>query len=114
MSFDLAFWRQDSPPDQQEAAQVYDKLADGLEGVVEESPAIEAFYQAVISTFPDLAEDNMHESPWSSPMYVTQECVVVAISWSHAAEVSPILLDLAAEHGLTAYDPQDQVVHGAR
>ncbi|QYC39494.1 hypothetical protein Nocox_09370 [Nonomuraea coxensis DSM 45129] len=114
MSFDLAFWWQDSPPNREEAAQVYDKLTDGLEGVVEESPAIEAFYQAVISMFPDLAEDNTHDSPWSSSIYVTQECVIVAISWSRAGEISSILLELAAKHGLTAYDPQDHVVHEAR
>ncbi|WP_371778488.1 hypothetical protein [Streptosporangium subroseum] len=112
MSFDLTFWYQKSIPTSEEAAQVYDQLTDELTGVVEESPAIEVFHQAVISAYPDLTEENMNESPWASPLYVTSECVIAAISWSRSSEVSSVLLDLASTHGLTAYDPQDQVVYG--
>ncbi|MFE3830660.1 hypothetical protein [Streptomyces sp. NPDC059092] len=112
MSFDLIFWCQKVAPTPEEAAQVYDQLTDGITGIVEENPAIEDFHQAVISEFPDLTEENMHASPWASPLYVTGECVIAAISWSHSSEVSSALLDLASVHGLTAYDPQDQVVYG--
>ncbi|MET7356202.1 hypothetical protein [Streptomyces mirabilis] len=112
MSFDLTFWYQKSVPTSEEAAQVYDQLTDGLTGVVEESPEIEDFHQAVVSVFPDLTEENMNESPWASPLYVTSECVIAAISWSRSSEVSSVLLDLASRYGLTAYDPQDQVVYG--
>lgn len=50
----------------------------------------------------------------ASPLYVTSECLIVAISWSRSGEVLSILLDLASSHGLSAYDPQDQVVCGGR
>lgn len=113
MSFDLAFWRQESIPTAEEAAYVYDQLVDGLMGVVDESPAIDNFYQSVISVIPDLTEENMEDSPWASPLYVTGECVIAAISWSQSKEVSSLLLDLASGHGLIAYDPQEQLVHGA-
>ncbi|MEU7854459.1 hypothetical protein [Nonomuraea sp. NPDC049141] len=112
MSFDLAFWCQRSIPTPEEAAQVYDQLTDGLAGIVEESSAIDDFCQAVISVFPNLTEDNVNESPWASPLYVTSECVMAAISWSRSSETSSVLLDLAARYGLTAYDPQEQVVYG--
>ncbi|MCA2224417.1 hypothetical protein [Nonomuraea aurantiaca] len=112
MSFDLAFWRQKPVPTVEEAAQIYDQLADGLSGAVEVSSAVEDFHKAVISVFPDLAEENMDESPWTSPLYVTSECVIAAISWSRSGEVSSVLLDLASRHGLIAYDPQEQVVYG--
>ncbi|MFC7843492.1 hypothetical protein [Streptomyces sp. NPDC057382] len=112
MSFDLIFWYQEVAPTSGEAAQIYDQLTDGVTGIVEESSAVEDFYRAVISEFPDLSEENMEESPWASPLYVTGECVIAAISWSRSSEVSSVLLDLASTHGLTAYDPQDQVVYG--
>lgn len=112
MSFDLIFWCQKVIPTSEEAAQVYDQLTDGLTGIVEESPAIENFRQAVISEFPDLTEESIDESPWAAPLYVTGECVIAAISWSRSSEVSSALLYLASAHGLTAYDPQDQVVYG--
>ncbi|WP_433512655.1 hypothetical protein ACQP2T_54585 [Nonomuraea sp. CA-143628] len=112
MSFDLAFWCQKSVPTAEEAAQIYDQLADGLSGVVEASSAVEDFHKAVISVFPDLAEENMDESPWTSPLYVTSECVIATISWSRAGEVSSVLLDLASRYRLTTYDPQEQVVYG--
>lgn len=111
MSFDLIFWCQKLVPTPEEAAQVYDQLTDGIAGV-EESPAVEEFHQAVTLTYPDLDDDNMHESPWASPLHVTNECVIAAISGSRAGEVSPVLLDLAATRGMVAYDPQNQVVYG--
>ncbi|MFI1108314.1 hypothetical protein ACH4TU_10200 [Streptomyces physcomitrii] len=112
MSFDLIFWYQRVAPTSGEAARIYDQLTDGVTGIVEESSAVEDFYRAVISEFPDLSEENMEESPWASPLYVTAECVIAAISWSRSSEVSSVLLGLASTHGLTAYDPQDQVVYG--
>lgn len=113
VSFDLAFWFQESAPALEEAAQVYDKLTDGETGVVGEDPTVEDFHQAVISVFPDLVEENMNESPWAAPIYATSECVIVAISWSRSREVSSVLLNLASKYGVIAYDPQDQVVYGA-
>jgi hypothetical protein len=37
--------------------------------------------------------------------------MVVAISWSRRDEVTPVLLRLAHEHGLVAYDPQQEVLY---
>lgn len=98
MSFDLIFWYQKSVSTLEEAARIYDQLTDGLTGVVEESPAIGDFHRSVISVFPDITDENMNESPWASPLYVTSECVIVAISWSRSSEVSSLLLDLASTH----------------
>lgn len=112
VSFDLVFWYQKSMPTSEEAARIYDELTDGLTGVVEENPAVGDFYRSVVAVFPELTVENMNESPWASAIYVTGECVITAISWSRSREVSSILLDLAASHGLSAYDPQDRVVYG--
>ncbi|WP_155251567.1 hypothetical protein [Salinispora cortesiana] len=42
-SFDLAFWYQKVAPTSDEAAQIYDRLTDGVTGIVEESSAAEDF-----------------------------------------------------------------------
>jgi hypothetical protein len=110
VSFDLAFWRQESVPTLEEAAQVYDQLTDGLEGVVGEDPKVREFYQALTAVYPDLTDENMDTSPWTSPLYETRECVIAAISGSRSSEVAPILLGLSSRFGLTAYDPQNQIV----
>jgi hypothetical protein len=111
MSFDMAFWFQLEPPSAESAAQIYDRLTDGETGVVSETTGVEHFFNDVVAVFPDLNEQNAQESPWSSPIYRTPECVITAISWSRSEEVAPILVELAQRHGLTTYDPQDRVAY---
>lgn len=111
MSFDLTFWSAKEPVTEEAAARIYDELTDGLAGVVDESPAIESFFNDVVAVYPDLVEENMEEAPWASAIYHNAECVITAISWSRHQEVAQVLIDLANRHGLTAYDPQDRVIH---
>ncbi|GAA4365073.1 hypothetical protein GCM10023088_10070 [Actinomadura verrucosospora] len=111
MSFDLAFWFQWPAPTVEEAAKIYDQLSDEIQGAVEEGPSIRGFYHEVTSIYPDINEDNMEESVWSSALYVTDECLIAAIAWSRSEEVSSVLIDLAVKHRLVAYDPQKQIAH---
>jgi hypothetical protein len=111
MSFDLGFWHQNGRPTNEVADQIYARLCDGNIGVVEESQGVKAFFRDVVSIFPDITEENAEESPWASALYRTPECVLVAISWSRRDELVPTLLSLAARHGLTTYDPQEQTVY---
>lgn len=111
MSFDLAFWHESKPTTAEEAARIYDKLTDGEIGIADRHPAVGAFYDDVIAAFGDLTEENAEESPWMSPLYRNEECVIANIAWSRHREVGPVLVDLASNHGLTTYDPQDKFVH---
>jgi hypothetical protein len=111
MSFDLLFWRDSEPSTLERVAEIYDKVTDGEVGVVDEGSTIEAFYNDVVEAFPDLAEENMETSPWSSPIYLTSETMIAAMGWSRYKEVSEVLLTLSAKHGLTAFDPQNRVIH---
>ncbi|MGN9908878.1 hypothetical protein ACTMTJ_15150 [Phytohabitans sp. LJ34] len=73
------------------------------------------FYDEVVGIFGDLTEENAEESPWTSPLYRNEECVIANIAWSRHREVAPMLVELAAKYGLTSYDPQDRIVrHPAR
>jgi hypothetical protein len=111
MSFDLTFWYESEPSSPERAAQIYDQLADEELGIVERNHALDEFYQEVISVYEDITEENAEESPWTSPVYHNDECVIANIAWSRHKEVGPALIAMAARHGLTSYDPQDRVVH---
>jgi hypothetical protein len=112
MSFDLAFWYQPEPSGPARAAQIYEALSATHEvtGLVEQSPLVGDFYDAVVAVFPELGPDNVDDPPWASGIHHTAECVLVTISWSRRIEVTKILLPLASHHGLTAYDPQADLV----
>lgn len=111
MSFDLSFWHEDvqSTPDQ--AAEIYDRLTDGEDGVVPSVPAIDEFFVEVVAVFGDLTEENIDESPWTSPLYRTPECVIANLAHSRSEEVAPVLRSIASKHGLTTYDPQNREVY---
>ncbi|MET7426002.1 hypothetical protein [Dactylosporangium sp. NPDC005555] len=111
MSFDLAVWYQVGPLTGDEAYAIYDRLTDGIVGVVEPSPAIAAFLEDLLEVFPD-DDDDDDSSPWASGIYSTDECVLLAISWSRAEEVARVVERLAAKNALTVYDPQSHLVKG--
>ncbi|MEU0822545.1 hypothetical protein [Streptomyces mirabilis] len=111
MSFDLGFWweAQSIPP--AEAARKYSAMVAGEVGVAGEHPALDVFFGELISQFPDLTEENFESSPWAAPLYRTNECLIVSISYPHQSEVSERLLELSNASGVTCYDPQSGSVH---
>ncbi|GAA4461889.1 hypothetical protein [Phytohabitans houttuyneae] len=111
MSFDLGFWHEDAQSSVERAAEIYDRLTDGEDGVVPGAPAVDSFFTDVLARFGDLTVENMDESPWTSPLYRTSECVIANIAYSRSQEVAPVLRRLANAHGLTVFDPQKQEVH---
>lgn len=115
VSFDLAFWHAPGRVPWADAPAVYDALLEESCGAVPEHPAAVAFAEAVVGTFGDLTEDLDDDAieavPWTSPVCCTPGGVLVAIGWRRAPDVAPVLLALAAEHGLTTFDPQTESVH---
>lgn len=111
MSFDLSFWHEDVQSTPDRAADIYDRLADGEDGVVPRAPEIDDFFAEVVAVFGDLTEENIDESPWTSPLYRTPECVIANLAYSRSEEVAPVLRRLASRYRLTTYDPQNREVH---
>ena len=111
MSFDLIFWYECEPSTLEQATQIYDQLTEEDIGIVERNPVLGDFYQEVLSRYEDLTEENADGSPWTSPVYSNEECVITNIVWSRHKEVGPALIAIAARHGLTSYDPQDRIIY---
>lgn len=111
VSFDLVYWYENAQSTPGRAAEIYDRLADGEEGVVPRVPAIDDFFAEIVAMFGDLTEDGIEESPWAARLYRTPECVIVNLAYSRSEEVAPVLRSSASKHRLTAYDPQNQQVH---
>ncbi|MFC7502825.1 hypothetical protein [Nocardioides sp. GCM10030258] len=114
MSFDLAFWWEKPTPSTSSAAATYGRLVEGELTVTETARNaaldVASFYTEVTAAYPEICEENMNSSPWASAIYKTDECVIVAISWSRADELTPVLCDMALRHGLTTFDPQSSSV----
>lgn len=104
VSYDLGFWWEPDLISSEEAARKYVHLERA--GVVADHPSVRAFYGAVLQEFGDLTEETIETSPWSAPIYGSDQCVIVTASWSRAADVGPRLVHLARQHGLTAFNPQ--------
>lgn len=111
VSFDLSFWYEDMPSTPERAAEIDDRLNEGEDGVVPSTPALDDFFAEIIATFGDLTEENMDESPWTSSLYRSAECVMATLDYSRCAEIAPALRQLASKHGLTTYDPQNRKVY---
>jgi len=89
VSYDLVFCWEPDLISSKDAARKYSDLVEERSGVVADYPSIRAFYGAVLEQFGDLTEETMETSPWSSPVYVTDQCVIVTASPSRAADVGP-------------------------
>ncbi|WP_221320971.1 hypothetical protein [Actinoplanes sp. L3-i22] len=112
MSFDLAIWRQTTMIDPDQAFHIYDQLTDGIAGVVEASLDVSNFYDAVMEAYPDADDEtDDDDSPWASEVYRTEECVLLAISWSRKGELKDFVLRTAGEKGLAVYDPQSRAIY---
>ena len=96
------------------AADIYGELCDGNYDVLKPSAKIDAFYQELITRYPDIesySDDNVDECPWSVEIDVSDGAVMVCIVWSRVEEVAPFVMRLAEKHGLACYDPQDDKLH---
>lgn len=111
MSYDLAFWYESGTVTSEEAERKYESFTEEQTGVASVDSALNLFYERMMSAYPNLAEENAATSPWSSPVYRTDECVITTISWSRHEEVRDALLKLASERGITCFDPQSHTVH---
>lgn len=116
MSFDLAVWYPAKRFSNKEATELYLRLCDGDTSGVLPNPAVDAFYNELIASHPEIdriPDDKVGDyeyCPWSckldrSPGHIIMNCV-----WSKATYVGQLVESLARKHGLVVYDPQSEKV----
>jgi hypothetical protein len=113
MSFYLAVWAGQKPVSNREAAKYYDSLQSGnVVSPFDES--VYAFSCALTNRFPDLdmiAEDDVDSSPWASGLELAGGHMIMVLRPERYAEAFPLILQLAEQHGLVCFDPQNIKVH---
>jgi hypothetical protein len=111
MSYDLAVWDGERPPDDRQAGSVYDELfARYLEtdDTVPPSARVVEYVAALLGRYPD---DPGGSSVWASPPVMDEASgpiVYLVMSYGAAGEVSAYAAALAAGHGLVCFDPQGE------
>lgn len=114
MTYDLAVWEGDHPPDNQLAGSTYDELYERyLESddvVVPPAPSIIAYVEALLKRYPD-DYNTGRGVVWASPPVINEASgpfVYLLMSYDDAEEVSEYAAVLAREHGLVCFDPQGE------
>ena len=105
MSYDLAVWIGDFPPDRAAAASEYDARL-RTAGTQPPSPQIRAFVVALLERFPEGLDDGV----WAAEPVLDDAsgdflCLTMTLS-DDLDDVVDLVGDLAHERGLVAYDPQ--------
>lgn len=112
VSYDLAVWDGERPPDAHRAGSTYDELYERyLESddvVVPPAPSIAAYVDALVSRYPDDVDGS---AVWASTPVIDEASgpiVYLVMSYGKAEEVSDYAATLAREHGLVCFDPQGE------
>jgi hypothetical protein len=115
MSYDLAVWEGDRPADDEDGAKFYrEHIVPRLESYdpgtpIPPTPRIRAYVQALLEHWPDLSEDL--NGPWQvSPLMSSAigSFIYFPMAWSMADEASAFAAEVARQHGLVCYDPQQE------
>jgi hypothetical protein len=114
MTYDLAVFEGDPPADDRAGAAEFRRLYETfMNSDVATSPTdrIAAYAMALLVRYPDIDTDAGVDSPWSSGPLLGEASgplMSFPMVWSRCEEVSAWAAQLAADHGLNCYDPQQE------
>ncbi|GAA0492745.1 hypothetical protein Ade02nite_69480 [Paractinoplanes deccanensis] len=114
LSFDLAVVAIDGWTDVSEVAAMVDRCQSRVHVEGELDERIVAFYERLRARFPDHPPHSYSDdSPWmSTPLDVGIDHVFMSLSFGERSDPAIRLIrELATEHGLTLWDPQDGSAH---
>ncbi len=116
MSYDLMVFEPTAAPRERQAfLDWFDGQAEwsedhGYDDPKVSSPALQAWFAAVITTFPPMngpyarATDSQHEDSMTADYCVGRDVIYVAFSWSRAQQAYDLVRSLAARTGIGFYD----------
>ncbi|GAB2816573.1 hypothetical protein GCM10022221_13240 [Actinocorallia aurea] len=105
MSYDLAIWEGETPPNDHSAGVIYDAHMEVMELNDEDppTPLIQLFMERLLEHLPD------ESGAWSSAPAIESASGSVAyltFTWGQGIEAATFAARLASELGLICYDPQ--------
>ena len=112
MSYDLAVWEGNRPPNDKAASDMFRSLYERYVESGEHEPAsdrIRQYAMALLDRYPDLSEPGGEDSPWATEPLIDEAIgplMYFPMVWSSSEEVSAWAAQLAMDHGLVCYDPQ--------
>lgn len=101
MSYDLGVWAGGPDLTREAAGRIYSALCRGDASVVEPHPAVSVFTADFRARYPEVLEIDSDHSPAH---------LILVLRASFRDEVSRVVLQLADEHGLVVYDPQQDAI----
>ncbi|MEU4407442.1 MULTISPECIES: hypothetical protein [unclassified Streptosporangium] len=104
MSFDLGVWFGTEPITAREALLRYLAWDESGAAPGEPRPEVAAFYEELTALFPDLTAENYGTSPWSEPLTVGEDFVLMNAVFPRAGEVCRVVLEMAARHRLVLFE----------
>jgi hypothetical protein len=111
ISVDFAFWESNRPLEDDEAEEIYLALTDtGRHPKVAATGKIAVMVDAIYARWPMPAKGNEDDWPFASPLDVSESHLIVCISSSRLWDVWPFVGDLAKQHELVMFDPQQECV----
>ena len=114
MNFYLGVWRSEGPLSDKRAAEQYARLLEGNDLTQGFDPGIYAFCAQLARCYPELdslSEDEQDSSPWASALEVSGCHAILAFRPERYRDAFPMVLQLADQHGLVCFDPQNRKVH---
>ncbi|MEU8378398.1 hypothetical protein [Streptosporangium sp. NPDC048865] len=105
MSFDLGVWLGTEPVTAQEALRRYHARNENDAVPGESRPEVVAFYEELTAVFPDLTADNYGASPWSEPLTVGEDFVLMSAVFPRSGEVCRVVLEMAWRHQGVLFEP---------
>ncbi|MBZ4323223.1 hypothetical protein [Streptomyces huiliensis] len=112
MSYDLAVWEGERPPDDRAAGRTFSDLYNRyIDGEAEAPPSerIATYVAVLLERWCDVTEDEEDASPWSTGPLIDEASgplIYFAMRWSMAEEVSAYAAAVADAMGLVCFDVQ--------
>ncbi|WP_210414797.1 hypothetical protein [Microlunatus elymi] len=108
MSYDLAIWEGGRPETDAEATRVYEQLAERMYDGDPPSERIRGYVEALLQRWPE--DQESEDVPWSDGPLIGNASggwIYFGIRPARADEVATYAAELAQQHGLVCYDPQE-------
>jgi hypothetical protein len=111
VSHDFAFWDSEEPLEDGEAGNIYSALCrNAASERVKASAKIARLAKEINSRWPTPASGDEDDWPLAAPIEVSESHLVICLVRSRVWDVWPTLGQIAQEHELVMYDPQQQCV----